>query len=386
MVFTNKNWDSLISAVKQLQRHTDHFRDVILELHAAQDGASAAFLAPATFQLKAGTTTEIAQGVRLQSGELAHQVGSMLPGTGPFVVESWRYSAANKAQREGDIKHLAELLTSGHYSSGILNVVGYADDADAGRFELVFAMPPGKAYETTLRSLLLQPPLPLNVRVDICKQLAEAVLHIHQLKLVHKNFSSANAIVMQGAGANGGESPIAVFLTNWRLARVASDASRMSDTSPWWEGIYLHPKRQVELHKDKYNMGHDVYSLGVCMLETLLSGPLVRLAQGIPEMSPIFKARADALGIPARNHDIAPQGASEAGLYTVDKKAVQEILVSLASVELPAIAGTKLKKLVISCLTCLEGGFEGISFAGNDIEVGMNFIHLVKSTLGEIYV
>ncbi|KAI4155881.1 MAG: hypothetical protein LQ340_000686 [Diploschistes diacapsis] len=43
--------------------------------------------------------------------------------------------------------------------------------------------------------------------VEMGNLLAEAVLHIHQLRLVHKNFSAANTIIMQNpltqSGSNG---------------------------------------------------------------------------------------------------------------------------------------------------------------------------------------
>ena len=175
-----------------------------------------------------------------------------------------------------------------------------------------------------------------------------------------------------------------MYVTNWRLARIASAATKMADENSWWKGIYLHPKRQVQLGKDKYNMGHDIYSLGVCMFEVLSSPPLVRFTTGNTEISSEFMRRADALGVTDRNRAIAPQGISEPEIYTLDKTAVQDVLVNLSTTELPAAVGTSLTDLVVSCLRSLEGGFEGISFADNDVEVGMNFIHLIGTALRQV--
>ena len=386
IVLENKNRQVLDSAVADLKRHTEHYRDVILEVHMNERGASAAFLPSTVFQLEADTAAiPVADGVRLQMGNLAYQVGKVSPRSGYFIVETWPYSAKAKTQLEGDIKYLAELLSATLYPGGILNVVGYVDDVDKECYELVFDVPGNLVYRKTLQSLLGEPALALDVRVGICKQLAEAVLHIHQLTLVHKNFSTANTIVMQNTAAPSA-SDDRVYLTNWRLARIASAATNKAGEGSWWKGIYLHPKRQVQLGKDKYNMGHDIYSLGVCMLEVLLSHSLVQFSNGNMEISAKFKARADALGFTDRNRAISPQGLSEPEIYTLDKHAVQDTLKSLANTDLPAAVGTQLTNLIVSCLSCLEGGFGGVSFAGNDVEVGMNFIHLIKSVLGQVSV
>lgn len=377
----NKNRQVLDAAVSDLKRLTEHFRDAVLELHVSEQGTSAAFLPSSVFQLEAdGAATPIADGVRLQKGDLAYQTGKVAPRSGEFIVETWPYNSKTKAQLEGNIKYLAELLSATLYSRGILNVVGYADDLDNDCYELVFDVPKDLVYTKTLQSLLGESLLALDARIDICRQLADAVLHIHQLKLVHKNFSSANAIVMQNCIVTAA-SDYKVYLTNWRLSRIASAATNKAGESTWWRGMYLHPKRQVQLRKEKYNMGHDIYSLGVCMLETLLSHPLIQTIDGRVEISAKFKARADALGFADKNRAVAPQGMSEPEIYTLDKNAVQEILKSLAETDLPAAVGTRLTDLIISCLSCLEGGFEGVSFAGNDLEAGMNFIYLIKSVL-----
>lgn len=177
---------------------------------------------------------------------------------------------------------------------------------------------------------------------------------------------------------------ISVYVTNWRLARIASAATKMADENSWWKGIYLHPKRQVHLGKDKYNMGHDIYSLGVCMFEVLLSHPLVQFTTGNTGISSEFKRRADALGVTDRNRAIALQGISKPEIYTLDKSAVQDVLISLATTELPVAVGTRLTDLVVSCLCCLEGGSRGYHLRVNDVEVGMSFIHLIKTTLRQV--
>jgi len=43
----------------------------------------------------------------------------------------------------------------------------------------------------------------------------------------------------------------------------------------WPKRIYQHPERQDEYAEAAYEPRHDIYSLGVCMLEVLLWTPFV---------------------------------------------------------------------------------------------------------------
>jgi len=54
-----------------------------------------------------------------------------------------------------------------------------------------------------------------------------------------------------------------IYLTNWRLLRGVSGPTVQSDGSQWTENIYRHPNLQGLQMEERYNIGHDVYSLGV---------------------------------------------------------------------------------------------------------------------------
>ncbi|MCJ1258865.1 hypothetical protein MMC24_006699 [Lignoscripta atroalba] len=388
----NKTRQALEASVHRLKLLSIEFRDTLMEVHTSETGHSATFLSSSTFQTEGTTGVKITDSVRLQHGNLAFQVGKVEARGGSFVLEEWQYNDRNKSTLEGDIRYLAELLSSAHHAGGILAVVGYTDNVDNGCFELVFAVPSGLEYGDTLQSLLrttLKKPS-LNVRISFCIQLAESVLHVHQLNLVHKNLSSANAIVMEprrDPKRRSDDETRSIYLVSWKLARMASAATKKSGEVTWWKGIYLHPTRQMEVAQEKYNMGHDIYSLGVCMLEILMWRPLVDTVNGELVISNMFKDRAEALGVLEKNQKESRGPMTESQLCTADPKAVRKILIDLAETELPAAAGFKLSTLVLSCLSCLERGIAGVSFADTGkVETGMSFMTSVKSTLAQISV
>ncbi|KAK3298647.1 uncharacterized protein B0H64DRAFT_385743 [Chaetomium fimeti] len=82
-------------------------------------------------------------------------------------------------------------------------------------------------------------------------------------------------------------SPFAVVLTRWSQAQDcgAIPASSIPPEDDWHLKVYRHPQQQVKQEgqpasqaDDCYNFGHDIYALGVCLLEIGLWRPLVQLA------------------------------------------------------------------------------------------------------------
>lgn len=389
-----RNRQALEASVIQLKRLAKDFSDTILLVRIERTSPSAMSLSKNVFQVYASPNLRIADTINLREGQLKSNVGRISAHNGSFVIEKRPYSDHTEQELEDDIKDLTKLLASSSYSEGILDIVGYTNDKEDLCFNLVFAVPDELAFQGTLRGILHETPRApaLDVRVSVCVQLAEAVLHVHRLDLVHKNISSANIAVMKPThAAPGDEIPevLSVFLLNWHLARRASHATNKAGETSWWKGIYCHPKRQMELAEEEYSMGHDMYSLGVSMLEVLTWKPLVTISDKKPTISPLFRDRAASLGVLEENRlRLLGRGPkTESELCTANPSAVQRILVDIARTELPAIAGSKLSKLVVSCLTCLEGGFPNLSFSDRRrVETGMNFIVSVKGALAQVSV
>lgn len=233
---------------------------------------------------------------------------------------------------------------------------------------------------------------PLEVRVSVCLQLAESVLHVHHLGLVHKNISPMSIAMMKptgGSPANHIYQGVLVFLLDWHYVRRASDATNRAGETQWWKGVYCHPKRQMQVAQEEYNMGHDIYSLGVCMLEVLIWKSLVEFTSQGPQISPMFKEQARHLNIPERNRvELGMRGVkTESEIYIANPFGVQQVLEELARTRLPPVAGSRLSQLVVSCLSALEGGFTDLSFdQKDDVETAMNFIVSVKMALAQTFI
>ena len=390
-----QNKQNLEASVSQLKKLARTFKDTVYLFHTERRSHSAMFLSKNIFQAFGKPIVQIADNICLQNCQLSSNIGRLPAQTGRFVLEKRLYtkdSGLSKEELEDSMKDLTKILTSGNRSEGILDVVGYADDSKAECFNLVFVIPKHLDFQGTLRTMLSDYSRvpPLEVRLSFCTQLAESVLHVHKLGLVHKNIDPRSIMIMKATDLPNenqiGTAPFA-FLLNWHLVRRASDATNRTGQNLWWKGIYCHPKRQMEFAEEEYNMGHDIYSLGVCMLEVLNWKPLVIFDGERPEVSSAFKEEAKSLGILAKNqlrmHNRGLKSESE--LCTADPFGVQEILQSLARQQLPPVTGSRLSKLVVSCLSALEGGFADLSFDQDSrVETGMNFMCSVKMTLAEI--
>lgn len=92
-------------------------------------------------------------------------------------------------------------------------------------------------------------------------------------------------------------------------------------------------------------MAHDVYSLGVCMMETLTWESLLRATEP-PTMSKDFIAAFRSLGL--------LDGALES--CTMPAVQIQQTLISMCDRLIPVEAGEKIALLVKDFLTCLDDG------------------------------
>jgi hypothetical protein len=302
-------------------------------------------------------------------------------------------NAVGKASESG-LKEIATLLrhrlpdktVAGEQTilhKGVLRCLGYRMQPQP---ELMFEMPKDMKSLQTLQSLISAdegvPKHPLDFRFRLARQVAEAVLRVNAATLVHKNIRSNSILVAQKDAGVAGESPGNktgfgdVYLTNWCLLRRAADATSWTGGDQWAEDIYRHPGRQGTEVQDRYNIGHDVYSLGVCLLEIGMWDCLVLPPQGEdgrPQVSKLFRAAATSQDGKAGDEEL------QSKLKRPTK--VREILLKLAAEHLEAKVGIEYKKLVVACLTGLDdlSGFgPEVKFAKmNTVEQGVAFKELV---------
>jgi hypothetical protein len=132
-------------------------------------------------------------------------------------------------------------------------------------FEFVFAVPTTFHQPQSLRTFLLDPDpkYALDVRFRLAKLLARSISFLHSSQIVHKNISPETVILLVDSSTSL-ETP---FLIGFEKFRRAEGRTYMSGDTFWDKNLYRHPRRQGEYPEEEYKMQHDIYSLGVCLLE-----------------------------------------------------------------------------------------------------------------------
>lgn len=225
----------------------------------------------------------VGPGIYCLEGDLAQARNGVQPRHGWFLCERRAYNSGDKATVEHNMRYLSEKLNALPNKMETLDFVGFKDNIDESCFDLVFDLPGGILIEKTLADMLyLSNEKPsLNLRIHLCKQVANAIFQVHEANMVHKSVRSQNLLFFPGVESDIG-SDCQVFLVNWHmLRRVDAATQRFPEQDPMM-GIYQHPSRQGIRAQEKYNMSHDIYSLGVCMIEILLWLPLVNARPGRP--------------------------------------------------------------------------------------------------------
>jgi hypothetical protein len=147
----------------------------------------------------------------------------------------------------------------------------------------------------------------------------------------------------------------------------------------WTLALYQHPQRQAGLGglaESKYNIGHDIYSFGVCLLEIGLWESFVQYDGDTPSLSPTLSL--------ARINWIT-ENAAAAEIMT-DSEIEQQVFLMLAGQRLAYEMGEAYSRTVIKCLSCLENGFGNVimfvdSQSSDWDEQGVLFIQEIRRQL-----
>lgn len=291
-----------------------------------------------------------------------------------------------------DIRDLARKLTEADpLRFGLLKCKGVMrimrpSTQEIQSFDMVFRAPNDSAAVRCLREALLRPiKVSLSYRVDIAQQLAKSVNYVHALNFVHQSIRPESFLVW-----NGTESKLpATFLVGFEKFRSADGDTNLVGDAEWAANIYRHPSRQGERLVELYKMQHDIYSLGICLLEIGLWAPLVRYdtKEG---MAPSARPGAVFDDYMKENASAHPPSRVNSDLL-LSGDTLKSYLVGLAKTELPSLAGDKYAEIVVTCLTCLDqedNGFgdESEMVDEDGILVGVRFIEAILLRLNEIAV
>ncbi|KAJ5778797.1 hypothetical protein N7520_002043 [Penicillium odoratum] len=232
-------------------------------------------------------------------------------------------------------------------------------------FDFMFYFPKGCSRPQSLRShLLSQANHSLGDRIKLAQQLAAAVNYIHILDFVHKNIRPETILIFESDGNTLGP----LYLLGFRAFRLADNKTLRLGNSVWSENIYQHPDRQGIHPSTDYVMQHDIYSLGVCLLEIGLWGSLVS-----------SKGYAGTL--------LTESGTSN----MVQGTALKDHYTTLAKEQLPSRMGARYTAVVVNCLSCMDGTNEDFGdkreFEDDDgILIGVKYIEKIILLLSEITV
>jgi hypothetical protein len=245
------------------------------------------------------------------------------------------------------------------------------------RFDFVFEIPETLATPPrSLRDIMLaqDPRTPLNELVNITKLLARSVFFIHTRHFVHKNIRPENVLVFRDQKGDTGRP----YLIGFERFRADGALSMMFGDGYWERDLYRHRSRQGLQPEKYFSMQHDIYSLGVVMLEIGLKTSFVTPAKHDtsptrtpPTLGPLLNLSDTLL------NDKNPQTRA---------KTLERQLVMLAKEQLPVSMGWLYSEVVLSCLTCLDQDNERFGdrseFQDEDgIEVGVRYIDKVRESL-----
>ncbi|KAL4899660.1 hypothetical protein BDW74DRAFT_108043 [Aspergillus multicolor] len=264
---------------------------------------------------------------------------------------------------------------------------------DFSHFQFVFRVPEGMEVLQSLRQLLLDSDehISLTQKIRIARELAKAVNYVHTFAFVHKNIRPESVLCFEDP--NGSRSN--VFLVGFDAFRAASAGTIMAGDMSWDRNVYRHPLRQGDDPADRYRMQHDIYSLGVCLLEVGIWESFVEYTGGDevpqggspqPKFGQSYYRFQDWLQEKKRN--INPSEEPTSFLDSLAFK-LKDYLIELARTRLPSRMGEQYTRVVVSCLTCLDDeneDFVEVDDTVSDDLVAVHFIETVMKLLDGISV
>lgn len=310
----------------------------------------------------------------IEAISLAHSSTGLTGGDRRVIVDHYfLQNAVDLGTAKKDVRDLASILSKVDPAfSSLLPCEGVvkADSplTSEPQFRMIFTIPPTMSHATphSLRYILLENrrKYELNERIHLAVSLARSVVFLHASRIVHKNITPENIILLHTENETLGTP----FLVGFERFRFDERRTNMTGDDNWEKNIYRHPQRQGLQPEEVYSMRHDIYSVGVCLLEIGLWDSFVHYADDGQVVGPDSELPINSL-VAAKNKRKA---AAE----------IKTILIDKAESFLPQLMGRIYTDVVVSCLTCLDRDSplfkEASDFEDEDgITVGVRYIEKV---------
>jgi len=198
----------------------------------------------------------------------------------------------------------------------------------------------------------------------VSRNVARSIIFLHSASFVHKNIRPETIITTEAGDS---------YLVGFQWFRAAAGDTFMLGDAVQSNNLYRHPTRQGQAPDEMYSMQHDVYSLGVCLLEIGLWKSFVAYGNDSTDIA------VNVPGIPEAA--VQPSARDrKTRSYELKRK-----LTDLARRELPSRMGERFAAVVVSCLTCLDkdsdlGSVDALLDDDNGVILGVKYIQKVRRT------
>jgi hypothetical protein len=293
---------------------------------------------------------------------------------------------ADPAVQNTDVRDLARKLANADpLKFGLLQCRGVVKVLDAEKriasYDFIFHIAPSLRSPQSLRKILIdaKPGISLSARFHIAQQLAQSLSYVHLFGFVHKGIRPETVLIFSDDNIELAAS----FLLGFEKFRPAQPGRTLrAGDDVWQKELYRHPRRQGLRPEDEYVMQHDIYSLGVCLLEIGLWQTLVVYSLDSAKIGASMQSLSIEDGptpsplLPALNDSETDK--------TTKALLIKDSLIALAKRDLPSRMGDRYTDIVVSCLTCLDQSNTDFSdeseFKDDDaITIGVRYIEKVSS-------
>ncbi|CAG8937236.1 unnamed protein product [Penicillium salamii] len=243
------------------------------------------------------------------------------------------------------VRDMAQMLSNVDPESfGLLRCIGALEIQPSAptenvQFEYILEIPEGLKSPRTLRDILLTTPrISLTKRLKLAKQLARSVMFVHTMGFVHKGIRPETVMIFEKPSDGGGVGPS--FLVGFERMRYEIGSTDHMGDLDWQRNLYRHPNRQGLWSEETFKMHHDIYSLGVCLLEIALWHSFVSYEPELHETK---------LWPELNIYDVLLDSSSQLG-----GSKTKDALVTLSKQRLDGVIGEAYAEIVLACLCCLD--------------------------------